>query len=121
MSYFYISSAVHNEYNLLCARGGSCLRKQRRDNLFTEELRRISKMAVFGILGQGREGRRQQAAKTINNQKTKRLEIGTGLRGALVYIGQSHYRLGDVLVDPLHSLFLWLHFSICIYYYYKLC
>lgn len=79
MSYFYISSAVHNvEYNLLCARGGSCLRKLRRDNLVTGELRRISKMAVFGILGQGREGRRQQAAKTTNNQKTKRLEIGTG-------------------------------------------
>lgn len=55
MSYFYISSAVHNvEYNLLCAQGGSCLRKLRRDNLFTGELRRISKMAVFGVVFVGR-------------------------------------------------------------------
>lgn len=64
MSYFYISSAVHNvQYNLLGARRGSCLRKLRCDNLFTEELRRINKMAVLGIvfLGGGeREGGNRQ-------------------------------------------------------------
>lgn len=91
--------------------------EERCDNLFTGELRGISKIAVFGYCILGGGGGSNQNNKQLKNkgerQKQAYVELWC-MQGSLT-IDQP-----DVLVDPLHGLFRWLPFSTRIYHQ-KLC